>query len=81
MRTTITIDCALLEELVEMTGEKSKSAAISTAAEEYVRSKKLRDLKDFWLGIRVDNFRDENKEVDLRRFLDLNALRKQDGIS
>jgi Arc/MetJ family transcription regulator len=81
MRTTITIDCALLEELVEMTGEKSKSAALSTAAEEYVRSKKLRDLKDFWLGIRVDNFRDENKEVDLRRFLDLNALRKQDGIS
>ena len=45
MRTTITIDCALLEELVEMTGEKSKSAALSTAAEEYVRSKKLRDLK------------------------------------
>ena len=81
MRTTITIDCALLEELVEMTGEKSMSAALSTAAEEYVRSKKLRDLKDFWLGIRVDNFRDENKEVDLRRFLDLNALRKQDGIS
>ena len=81
MRTTITIDCALLEELVEMTGEKSKSAALSTAAEEYVRNKKLRDLKDFWLGIRVDNFRDENKEVDLRRFLDLNALRKQDGIS
>ena len=81
MRTTITIDCALLEELVEMTGEKSKSAALSTAAEEYVRSKKLRDLKDFWLGIRVDNFRDENKEVDLRRFLDLNALMKQDGIS
>ena len=81
MRTTITIDCALLEELVEMTGEKSKSAALSTAAEEYVRSKKLRDLKDFWLGIRVDNFRDENKEVDLRRFLDLNTLRKQDGIS
>ena len=58
MRTTITIACALLEELVEMTGEKSKSAALSTAAEEYVRSKKLRDLKDFWLGIRVDNFRD-----------------------
>ena len=81
MRTTITIDCALLEELVGMTGEKSKSAALSTAAEEYVRSKKLRDLKDFWLGIRVDNFRDENKEVGLRRFLDLNALRKQDGIS
>ena len=81
MRTTITIDCALLEELVEMTGEKSMSAltvsALSTAAEEYVRSKKLRDLKDFWLGIRVDNFRDENKEVDLRRFLDLNALRKR----
>ena len=80
MRTTITINRALLDELVKMTGEKSKSAALSTAAEEYVRGKKLRDLKDFWLGIRVDDVRHENKEVDLRRFPEQNALRKQDGM-
>ena len=80
MRTTITINSTLLDELVEMTGEKSKSAALSTAAVEYVRSRKLKDLKDFWLGIRVDNVRHENKEVDLRRFPEQNAIRKQDGV-
>ena len=81
MRTTITIDRELLDELVETTGEKSKSAALNKAAEDYVRREKLRDLKDFWLGIRVEDVRDETREADRRRERFLDSLRGADGNS
>ena len=55
MRTTVTIDRSLLEELQQATGEKSKSAALNKAAEEYLRREKLRDLKEFWMGIRIED--------------------------
>ena len=81
MRTTITIDRELLDELVETTGEKSKSAALNKAAEDYVRREKLREFRDFWLGIRVDDVRDEAREADRRRERFLDALRGADGNS
>lgn len=79
MRTTVTIDRTLLEELQEATGEKSKSAALNKAAEEYLRREKLRDLKDFWLGIRIEDVRSESREADLQRERFLDTLRKRDG--
>jgi metal-responsive CopG/Arc/MetJ family transcriptional regulator len=81
MRTTITINRELLDELVETTGEKSKSAALNRAAEEYVRREKLRNLKDFWLGIRVEDVRDEAKSADQQRERYLDTLRERDGNS
>lgn len=81
MRTTITIDRELLDELVETTGEKSKSAALNKAAEDYVRREKLRDLKNFWSGIRVEDVRDEAREADRRRERFLDSLRGADGNS
>ena len=81
MRTTITIDQTLLDELVETTGEKSQSAALNKAAEEYVRRQKLRDLKDYWLGIQVEDVRDEAREADRRRERFLDSLRERDGNS
>ncbi|MYD50035.1 MAG: DUF2191 domain-containing protein [Dehalococcoidia bacterium] len=81
MRTTITIDRELLDELVETTGEKSKSAALNKAAEDYVRREKLRDLKDFWLEIRAEDVRDEAREADRRRERFLDSLRGADGNS
>ena len=81
MRTTITIDQTLLDELVETTGEKSQSAALNKAAEEYVRRQKLRDLKDYWLGIQVEDVRDEAREADRRRERFLDSLREEDGNS
>ena len=81
MRTTVTIDRELLDELVETTGEKSKSAALNKAAEDYVRREKLRDLKEFWLGIRVEDVRDEAREADRRRERFLDSLRGADGNS
>ena len=37
MRTTLDIDGRLLDEVVEATGEKSRSKAVNEALEEYVR--------------------------------------------
>ncbi|MXY43799.1 MAG: DUF2191 domain-containing protein [Dehalococcoidia bacterium] len=81
MRTTITIDRELLDELVETTGEKSKSAALNKAAEDYVRREKLRDLKEFWLEIRVEDVRDEAREADRQHERFLDSLRGADGNS
>ena len=45
MRTTINIDGGLLEELVKLTGEKSKSKALNKALEEYIRRKRIEELR------------------------------------
>ena len=81
MRTTITIERSLLEELQEATGLKSKSAALNKAAEEYLRREKLRELKDFWLGTRVEDVREAAREADMRRERFLDSLRDNDGHS
>lgn len=44
MRTTVNIPEGLLEELVKLTGEKSKSKALCKALEEYIRRKKIEEL-------------------------------------
>ena len=49
MRTTVNIDPRMLQELVKATGARSRSAALNKAAEEYVRRRKLDELKDAWL--------------------------------
>ena len=44
MRTTVDIEAGLLEELVKITGEKSKSKALSKALREYIREKRIEEL-------------------------------------
>lgn len=44
MRTTLDIDGKLLEQVLEITGEKSKSGAVSKILEEYVRQKRIEGL-------------------------------------
>ncbi len=41
MRTTLTIDPRLLEEVIALTGERSKSKAVSKALEEYLAYKRF----------------------------------------
>ena len=45
MRTTLDIDEGHLEELVKLTGEKSKSKALNKALEEYIRRKRIQELR------------------------------------
>ena len=46
MRTTLDIDEGLMEHVVEATGEKSKSRAVSRVLEEYVRDIRMKRLLD-----------------------------------
>lgn len=45
MRTTLDIDKKLLEEVVALTGEKSKGRAVSKALEEFIRKKRIEELR------------------------------------
>jgi metal-responsive CopG/Arc/MetJ family transcriptional regulator len=70
MRTTITIEKKLLDEIREMTAEASMNKAVNKALAEYVRLRKLRDLRDMigHMGI-ADTWReDEDAELaEMRR--------------
>lgn len=44
MRTTLNIDEKLLDKVVELTGETSKSKAVGKALEEYVRRMRIEHL-------------------------------------
>ena len=44
MRTTLDIDSKLLADIEELTGETSKSKAVSKALEEYLRMKAIQEL-------------------------------------
>jgi len=44
MRTTLDIDERLLREVVERTGEKSRSRAVNKALQAYLRSEAVREL-------------------------------------
>ena len=57
MRTTLTIDDALLCEAARLTGERSRSKAVSAALSEWVRLRKLQELKALrgTMSIRYDD--------------------------
>ena len=45
MRTTLDLDKKLLEQVIEATGEKSKTKAVNKAMEEYVRAIRIKHLR------------------------------------
>ncbi len=45
MRTTLDVDKQLLEDIVRVTGARTKSQAVSKALEEYLREVRLRALR------------------------------------
>jgi len=45
MRTTLTIDPKLLDEAIALTGERSKSKAVNKALDEYIRHKRIQELR------------------------------------
>ncbi len=58
MRTTMNLEGRLVKELMEVTGAKSKTAAIHQAIAELVRRKKLEELKALSGKVRIaDNWR------------------------
>jgi len=65
MRTTLDIDAQLLEEVVGLTEEKNKGKAVNKALTEYVRRRRLEELKALAGHINlVDNLK-ELEELEL----------------
>ncbi len=72
MRTTLDIDSALLDKVVDATGEKTKSRAVNAALKEYIRRKHIQEFIDSWGKIIVDDYSEEalKAEKEKRAFLD-----------
>ncbi|MDA1348201.1 MAG: type II toxin-antitoxin system VapB family antitoxin [Chloroflexi bacterium] len=66
MRTTLNVDDAVLDEVVKLTGEKNKSKAVNKALEEYLRRRRIAELKEMAGKIDlVDNLK-ELEELELK---------------
>ena len=72
MRTTLDIDSALLDKVIDATGEKSKSGAVNAALSEYIRRKHTQELIASWGNVIVDDYSEEalKAEKKKRAFLD-----------
>ena len=72
MRTTLNIDSELLEDVLEATGERTKSKAVNAVLKEYIRQKRIKEWIDSWGKIIVDDYRDEVELVneEKRKYLD-----------
>lgn len=74
MRTTLNIDSELLEDVLEATGERTKSKAVNTVLKEYIRRKRIKEWIDSWGKIIVDDFSEEAELAEREREAFLNSL-------
>ncbi len=77
MRTTLDIDKKLLDSVVEATGEKTKSKAVSAVLREFIRRKYVQELIDSWGKIVIDDFSAEAAELDEQRRAFLDSIGKE----
>ena len=73
MRTTLDLDADLIDAVVETTGERSKTRAVSKALAEYVRRRRVAELREIAGNIDlVNNLRElealELKEMEQMRW-------------
>ena len=66
MRTTLNIDPDLLDAVVATTGERSKTRAVNKALEEYVRRRKISELREIAGNIDLVNNLRELEELELK---------------
>ena len=79
MRTTLNIDSNLLDQVVDATGEKTKSKAVNAALKEYIRRKHVQELIDSWGKIIVDDYSEEILKADEERRVFLDSLGRDSG--
>jgi hypothetical protein len=65
MRATLNIPDDLLSEVQKITGEKSKTKAITTAMSEYVRQRKIRELIALRGKIQIEDLTEELKNLEI----------------
>lgn len=67
MRTTLDIDERLLREVIERTGEKSRSRAVNKALQAYLQSEAARDIVRLAGQIDLMDDREERRRMDTER--------------
>ena len=76
MRTTLDINSKLLDQVVNATGEKSKSKAVTAALKEFIRRKHAQEFIDSWGKIIVDDFSEDDLRLDEERRAFLDSIGK-----
>ena len=66
MRTTLDVDADLLDAVVDTTGERSKSKAVNKALEEYIRRKRVAELREIAGNIALVNNLRELEALELK---------------
>jgi hypothetical protein len=81
MRTTVTLDEKLVNELVEFTDAKTKTAAVAMAVKEQIRRAKLKKLADLLGTVAIDEKAiKEGNKADMKRAQWLEEIgEKNDG--
>jgi Arc/MetJ family transcription regulator len=81
MRTTVTLDENLVQELVKLSNAKTKTAAVAFAVREQIRRTKLKKLASLLGNVTVDiKAINESNEADMRRAQWLEEMgEKSDG--
>ena len=67
MRTTLDIDSNLLDAIVEATGEKTKSRAVNSVLQEYIRRKRVAELREIAGNIELVNNLRELEALELKK--------------
>lgn len=70
VRTTLDVDRKLLDEVVKATGERSKSAAVNKVLSDYVRRKRVDELREIAGNIDLVNNLRELEALELREYQD-----------
>jgi hypothetical protein len=66
MRATLNIPDELISEVQKLSGEKSKTKAIVSAMQEFVREKKLRRILELRGKIKIDDVTKELEELEIK---------------
>jgi hypothetical protein len=66
MRATLNIPDDLISEVQKLSGEKSKTKAIVSAMQEFVREKKLRKILELRGKIKIDDVTKELEELEIK---------------
>jgi len=80
LRTNVTLDESLVSELLALSGERTKTAAVTAAVREQIRRAKLRKLAALLGRIEVDKEAlEEQEEADRRRAGSLERTPEEQG--
>jgi metal-responsive CopG/Arc/MetJ family transcriptional regulator len=66
MRATLNIPDDLLSEVQKISGEKSKTKAITTAMEEFIKQKKIKELIALKGKVRIDYDWEKEEEIEMK---------------